>query len=203
MFALRRLLLLFLIIVAAYCFWPRSPSISNFDPQRMAELQITVWKKSSEQKKQDLILPLYELYDLQYHLPPISALKMAFDTARALQIFHAAPDSADQEKALVPLQTVFVMLKSNVKGTFDSAVAARLELMTWMLRAEHAKRGQLTSAWSEQIALLYGRPAEDCLPAAKKFAIAVKMAEDGNWSDAKASALEGWKAIKELSPPAK
>ncbi|MFZ4779337.1 MAG: hypothetical protein ACOYM3_28585 [Terrimicrobiaceae bacterium] len=203
MFALKRLLILGLILIAVYIFWPRSPNLTDFDPQRMSELQVAIWKGSAEKPAPKLILPLYELYERQYHLPPISSLKMALDTDRALHLFHSAPDAADQEKALLPLQTSFSTLKSNTKATFDPNIAARMELMIWILRADHAKRAQLMSAWSEQIALFYGRSASECLPAARNFAIAARFADEANWRAAQASSLEAWTAIKELSPPGK
>lgn len=203
MFALRRLLLLLLAAVVVYCFWPRSSSMTGFDPERMSELQIIVWKGAANKKMQELILPLYEVYEGQYHLPPISALKMAFDTSRALHLFHTSPDAADQEKALLPLQTTFFTLKSNTKAGFDPGAVARMELMTWMLRADHAKRAQLTTAWSESISLLYGRSAEECLPVAKKFSVASKLADEGKWDEAQSNILEAWQGIKSLAPPEK
>ena len=203
MFALRRLLLLILIVVAVYCFWPRSSSMTGFDPQRMSELQITVWKAEANRKPKSLILPLFHLYEGQFHLPPISALKISFDTARALHIFYTSPDAAAQDRAVLPLQTVFLTLKSNTKAGFDSSAAARMEVMTWMLRADHAKRAQLTTAWSELIGLLFGHSADESLPAAKKFSIASKLAEDGKWDEAQSTLLEAWQMIKDLPAPAK
>jgi len=201
LFALKRLLILAVLIVAAYCFWPRSPSLYSFDPDRMAELQTAIWRDSAAKKSRELVLPLYETYERQYRLPPISSLKLAFDTARALHIFYTAPDAADQEKALLPLQTVFTTLKNETKSKFDANAAARLELMTWSLRADRARRAQLTSAWSELIGLVHGRSAADALPAAKKFAAAAKLADEGKWEDARKSCAEAWSAVKALHQP--
>ena len=203
MFAIKRLLLLLLIAVAVYCFWPRTSLLTGFDPGRMAELQTIVWKGVAEKKQQELILPLFKMYAGQYRLPPVSALKMSFDTARALHLFHASPDAADQEKALLPLQTVFVTLKSDTKSGFDPMAAARMEFMIWTLRADRAKRAQLTTAWSESLALLYGHTAEECLPAAKQFSIASKLADEGRWAEARAGVLEAWKNLRSLTPPEK
>ena len=203
LFALKRLLLLFLIAVAVYCFWPRTGSLTGFDPGRMSELQITVWKGAAEKKKRELVLPIFKIYAGQYRLPPISALKMSFDTARGLHLFHTSPDAADQEKALLPLQTVYLTLKANTKAGFDPMAVARMELTTWMLRADHAKRGALTTAWSESLALLYGHTAEECLPAAKQFSIASKLADEGKWDEAQSNVLEAWKSIKTMPPPGK
>jgi len=203
MFALKRLLLLLLVAFAVYCFWPRTSTLTGFDPERMSELQVAIWKGASDKQKPSLIIPLLKEYAGQYNLPPISALKTAFDTERAMRLFQSSPDAADQEKSLMPLQVAFLALKSNTKAGFDSTAAARIELTIWMLRADHAKRAQLTTAWAESIALLYGHSAEECLPAAKKFSIASKLADEGKWDEAQSSILEAWKLIKNLSPPEK
>jgi len=71
------------------------------------------------------------------------------------------------------------------------------------LRSDRAKRAQLTTAWSESLAVLYGHTAEECLPAAKQFSIASKLADDGNWTGARSSVLEGWKILKTFAPPEK
>lgn len=201
LFALKRLLILFVIVLAVYCLWPRSSSLSACNPERMAQLQVTVWKDAARKKRQELIRPLYETYEGQYRLPPVSSLMMAFDTARALYIFHTAPDAADQEKALLPLKAVFTTLRNATKSNFDADAAAHLELMIWSLRADHAKRGELTSAWSDLIALLYGRPTADALPSAKKFAQAAKLADEGKWDEARSTAAEAWTAVKALASP--
>jgi len=201
LFALKRLLILAVLIVAVYCFWPRSPSLSSFDPERMAELQSGIWKDAAAKKSRELVFPLYETYERQYRLPPVSSLKLAFDTARALNIFYTAPDAADQEKALLPLQTVFTTLKNETKSKFDANAVARLELMTWSLRADRAKRAQLTSAWSELIGMVHGCSAADALPAAKKFAVAAKLADEEKWDEARKSCSEAWSAVKALHQP--
>ncbi|MEI8311085.1 MAG: hypothetical protein WCH98_10045 [Verrucomicrobiota bacterium] len=203
MFVLRRLLLLLVIAAAVYCFWPRTASLTGFDPEKMSELQAAVWKAATDKNARTPVLALYSIYQGQYHMPPISALKMSFDTARALRLFHTSPDAADQEKALLPLQTVFVTLRSGTKAGFDSSAAARMEFMIWVLRSDRAKRAQLTTAWAESLAVLYGHSAAECLPAAKQFSIASKLADDGSWNEAQASMLEGWKVLKSLAPPEK
>ena len=203
MFVFRRLLLLFVIAVGVYCFWPRTGSMAGFDPERMSDLQIDVWKAAADKKLPAPLLSLYKIYTGQYHLPPVSALKMAFNTSRALRLFYTSPDAADQEKALLPLQTVFVTLKSDTKSGFDPMAAARMEFMIWTLRADRAKRAQLTTAWSESLALLYGHTAEECLPAAKQFSIASKLADEGRWAEARAGVLEAWKNLRSLTPPEK
>jgi len=203
MFVLRRLLLLLVIALAVYCFWPRTASMTGFDPEKMSELQIAVWKAVAGKKIQAPMLPLYKIYQGQYHMPPVSSLKMSIDTSLALHLFQTSPDAADQEKALPPLQTVFETLKAVTKAGFDPSAAARMEFAIWMLRSDSTKRAQLTAAWSESLALLFGHSAGECLPAAKQFSIASKLADEGKWDEAQSNALEAWKALKNLPAPEK
>lgn len=200
LFTLKRLLVLAVIAFLAYCFWPRTPSLTGFDEQRMSEIQIAIWKEAAAKKHLSLIPPLFELYHQQYGITPVASMMMALDMARALSIFFNAPDASEQENALVPLRTFYVNFKNSTKSTFDPDALARMELGTWMLQADHSKRAQLTASISERFAVLYGLSAESCLPAAKRFAQARKDAEEGRWDEAKAASFEGWQALKKIAP---
>jgi len=197
MFALKRLLVVAFAALVVFCFWPRHSSLRIFDPQKMADIQLQVWREAAAKNRNGMIGPLYELYSGQYQIPPIGSLMMAIDMSSALTIFATAPDAADQEKALVPLRTVYVNLKNSTKGTFDPDAMARMELATWMLQADHAKRAQLTTSISERLAILYGLTSEQCLPAAKHFAQARKNVNESLWADAGTELLAGWSALKE------
>lgn len=199
-FALKRLLILFAVALAVYCLWPREPSLVRFDSVRMAELQIATWKQAATKDRLQLMISLYEIFERQYHVPPIPSLKMALDASQAIIIFAKARDAADQENALLPLKLVFSTLKDQTKAAFDPQILARMELDIWGLRADNAKRAQLTSALSDQLALLYTRPSVTCQPAAKKFALAMKYANERNWTKAQTSCGEGWNEIKSWRP---
>jgi hypothetical protein len=198
MFALRRLLILLVIVLAAYCFWPRNSSLKNFEPARISELQIQVWKEATAKNRTGTIAPLFELYSGQYRLAPITSLMIAFDMARALHIFATAPDLADQEKAILPLRMAYVNLKKGTNGTFDPDAVARMELSTWMLQSDHAKRGELTASIADRLAVLYELDPAQCIPVAKRFAQARKNVTDNLWSDAQRESLAGWTTLKEL-----
>jgi len=199
MFALRRLLIVAVVLLAAYCFWPRNSSLRNFDPLRISELQIQIWKEAAAKNRTGTIPLLFELYEGQYKIPPITALMISFDMARALNIFATAPDAADQEKALLPLRMAYVNLKKSTKGTFEPDAVARMELATWMLQADHAKRGPLTTSISERLGILYEMDPARCLPIAKRFAQARKDVADGLWPEAQTESLAGWTALEELT----
>ncbi|MEI6033126.1 MAG: hypothetical protein WCS65_02450 [Verrucomicrobiae bacterium] len=160
---------------------------------------MAVWKDAAGKNRRGVILSLHKIFEGQFRIPPVASLAMAFETSRALTIFYAAPDAADQEKALVPLEAVFSRLQNATESKYSAHAAARLALMIWTLRADHANRGQLASAWADLIGLLYGRPAADAIPTAKLFAQVAKLADEGKWDDAQESASIAWAAVKSLS----
>jgi len=200
MFALRRLLIAVVLAVTVYCLWPRTPSLTGFYPDRIAELQVTAWRKTRSGQGWDLTRVLYSTYAGQYGVGPVSALMMANDESKALRIFQAAPDAADQEKALDPLVKVYVALKSQVRGSFDAIAAAQMEFQIWGLRAGN-RSAELASAISEKLALLYGMSPDELLPAAKKFALSMKAADAGRWLESRQLSEEAWKTLQSLAKP--
>ncbi len=192
LFALRRLVVVLLIAVAAYCLWPRSTSLTDFDPARMAELQIQLWEQTEARSRTAMFFTLYEIFERQYRVPPIASAMMAFEISKARWMFELAPDPADQEKATEPLKTAFVHLKHATKLPFEPAVVAKMEVTTWTLVADHSRRATLTAAVSEMLAVLYNRPTSEMLPAAKLFARAMKAADEKNWTEARSLSSEAW-----------
>lgn len=196
MFALRRLLMLGIILLAGYCVWPRTASLTAFKPARIAELQITVWKNAQARQRWELGTSLYKLYVGQYGISPLTALKMAIETSDAMIRFQSAPDAADQEKALVPLDAAFATFQNRLQAPFDSHAAAMMEFQIWSLRANGNRQADLTKAVDEQLALLYGKSSGDCIPAAQKFVVAMAEADAGRWAMARAASKEAWETLQ-------
>lgn len=184
--------------LAAYCFWPRTPSLKGFQPNRMAGLQAGIWKAASEKLQYELVLPFYQVYEGEYHLPPAASLLMAIDSARALHSFHRARDAADQEAALVPLERVFTRLRDETGAAFDPPLAARTELAVWGLRTDPNRQADLTVAWSELLGLLYGQPSREAVPAARTFVSASQLADAGKWENARTLAGDAWHQVQQL-----
>lgn len=191
----RGLVVVAVVVVAGYCLWPRKPSLSAFNPARMAELQVETWKKAKARHRRELILTLYSIYSGQYGISPLTALKLAGGTAEAMIRFHSAPDAADQEKAIDPLAETFATLKDRTHATFDSSAAAQMEFQIWCLRANGGRQAELATAISEELGLLYGKSPGDCLPAAKKFAAAMKAAGSGRWAESRSAGEGAWAAL--------
>ncbi len=198
--ALWRLLAVALVLLAVYCLWPRTASLSGFDPGKMTELHLQLWKRDA--KDVSAAVPvLYQLYSGQYGLPPISSTLMAFDVARARQVFASAPDEADQEKALRPLKDGYARFKSALRASWDADVLARVEMSTWVLRKDPKRIKELTVANSEFLGLLYGRPAADFVPIARKLAKAELAAAGSEPLTAKTEAKDAFTNLKKLVAP--
>ena len=164
----------------------------------MGQLQVHVWRCAKARHRWELFVDYYKIYAGQYGAYPYSALRMAKSSSDAVAIFQSAPDAADQEKALEPIGKVFDLLTTQTKATFDPHAAAQMELQIWSLRA-NGSYAELTRALSEQLALIYGRPADDCVLAAKKIVLAMRSADRGQWSEAVAQNKAAWAKMKPVA----
>lgn len=204
MFTIPRLLLILVVIVTAYGYWPRESWLDQFDPARMGELQVKAWRQSATGSRMnlgagfDLGRTYYSIYAEQYKIAPATAAGMAFNSARAMMVFQKSADYNDQETALEYLTPFFTKLKNNTRASFNPETVARAELQIWRLQAsatDPAAFVSLTSALAEQIALVYNSTKTACLPAAKKFAVAMQLAAQKKWTEAQTANQEGWSAV--------
>lgn len=193
-----RLLLVVMVAVAGYFFWPHRSSLNAFDPARIGELEVEVWRLAQQKNRRDLFFTLYRIAEGQYRLPPIAAISNAWYTSAAILTFERGADRADQERAIEPLQRALVILNEQTDARLDVEVVTRLELFAWMLSDDKSKHGQLVSAIAEKNALSYRLSAGECGPAAEEFAKARRLARDGRWNEAVKANTGGWKRLKDL-----
>jgi hypothetical protein len=194
-----KIVLVGMVAVAGYFFWPHRSSLNAFEPAQIGELEVEVWRLAQMNKnRRDLFFTLYRIAEGQYRLPPIAAISNAWYTSDAILTFERGADRADQERALVPLQRALVILNDQTNAGYDVEVVTRLEMFAWMLSEDKSKHGQLVSAIAEQKALSYRLSAADCGPAAEEFAKARRLAREGRWSEAVKVNAAGWKRLKNL-----
>ena len=193
-----RLILVVVVVVAGYFFWPHRSSLNVFEPAQIGELEVEVWRLAQKKNSRDLFFALYRIAEGQYRLPPLAAISFAWHTSDAILTFERGADRADQERALAPLQRALGILNDQTHAGFDVEVIARLELFGWMLSEDKSKQGQLVSAIAEKKALSYGLSAADCGPAAEEFSKARRLARDGRWNEAVKANTTGWKRLKDL-----
>ena len=193
-----RLVLVVIVAVAGYFFWPHRSSLNAFEPAQIGELEVDVWRLAQKKNRRDLFFTLYRIAEGQYRLPPIAAISMAWYTSDAILTFERGADFADQERALDPLQQAHRVLNEKTHAGYDVEVVSRLEVFAWMLSGDKSKQGQLASAIAEKIALTYRLSAPDCGPAAEEFAKARRFAREGRWNEAAKANTAGWKRLKDL-----
>jgi len=193
----RRLAWVVVATVAAYLFWPRSPSLAAFRPARIEALRIEALAGARDRKTWTPLVPLYRIFQEEFHFPPLAAAQCAWEASRALQLFLDSADNADRERSLVPLEKMFAIVKTETGADFDAAVLARLQLYCWMLAGDTRKETQLKSAIAEKLALLHGGSASEFSAAAAAFAKADRLMLSKNMDAARQAGVSAWRRLAE------
>lgn len=187
----KRILLVLMVVLAAYVFWPRSSSLTAFDPSAIAELQVKAWSQAGARQWAGHAATTYRIFESQYRLPPVSALKAAIEVSRAAAILRSAADAADRESAAKPLTSAYATLKARSRGQFDPAAVAAQEIQAVGLMLE-GRTESAAQAFAAQYALLYGGTPGAYLPAARGFVRAGDDALAGDWTATGASLRKAW-----------
>jgi hypothetical protein len=190
-----RFVMVVLVGVAAYCFWPRAGSLGAFEPDRMARLQVEA-RRLEDGKKKEALFVIYRIFEGQYGIPPLSAAPAAWHFSEALTLFDEAADHADGERALPFLERTFSILKEKTDGLFDASVVARLELYAWLLARDRGKQSQLAAVLSEQLALVHGGSARIYDSVAVDFARARRLAAARQWGAAMDAETVAWRRLR-------
>jgi hypothetical protein len=193
----RRLAWVVVATVAAYLFWPRSPSLAAFRPARIEALRIEALAGARDGKTWAPLVPLYRIFQEEFHFPPLAAAQCAREASRALQLFLDSADNADRERSLVPLEKMFAIVKTETGADFDAAVLARLQLYCWMLAGDTRKEAQLKSAIAEKLALLHGGSALEFTAPAAAFAKADRLMLSKNMDAARQAGVSAWRRLAE------
>jgi hypothetical protein len=140
-----RLLLVVLVLIvigAAWIVWPRQGDLRVFDAAAVARLETDMWRDYYNHDHKALAGALYSLYRDQYHFSPGDSAQLAYDSAKAAQIFQPTTGRTEAQAALPYLQKYYTLLRDRSGETFDPDKAASLELDWWQLRREHATPAQ-------------------------------------------------------------
>jgi hypothetical protein len=195
MFTLKRLLLLLVLAVLAYCFWPRKPSLVAYNPAEMAKLQLTAAKQAAMKNWFACGVASYRIFDTQYHFPPIASVKAAIDQTRAVALFRSSADPADKEAAAKPLAQTYAEIKSQTGAKFDASAAANQQLQVWSL-IEGDLPDEAAKALAGQLALVHGGDAKKYLVPARDFIAAAAAAKTSAWPAAQSSLQKAWAGLQ-------
>jgi hypothetical protein len=146
-----------LVFIAALAFTPPrgQRSLRQFEPTRLADLELRMWQAYYAKERVRLFALLVAMLHEQYHYSWAVAATEGFHLARAAATFADLRGSYDD--VLPDLEAAYARAKSWMNASFDERAVARAELAWWVARrapgentAEHI--GQLMAA---EYALLY------------------------------------------------
>lgn len=153
-------------------------SMREFNPTRLADLELRMWKAYYAKDRTRLFGLLVTMLREQYRYSWATATRQAFHLARAAATFGDAKDH--YEIVLPDLEAAYGMAKSWLDAGFDPRAVAQAELAWWVARRMPGQNSaeQVGRLIAQEYALLYESSTERVAPAALLRATAAKMRDD-------------------------
>jgi len=158
---------------------PSGPrSMREFNPTRLADLELRMWKAYYAKDRARLFGLLVTMLHEQYRYSWATATREAFHLARAAATFGDAKDH--YEVVLPDLEAAYAMAKSWLDAGFDPRAVAEAELAWWVARRIPGQNSaeQVGQLIAQEYALLYESSVERVAPAALLRATAAKMRDE-------------------------
>jgi hypothetical protein len=191
-----RLLIVFAIAFAGIAAFvltpPRGPrSLRQFEPARLATLEVGMWKAHYAKQRVRLFSLLVTMLHEQYRYSWATATIEGFHLARAAATFGDA--SANYDVVLPDLEAAYARVRSWTDAAFDPKAVARAELAWWVARRKPGENSpeQIGLLIAREYALLYETTPENVADAAFLRARAARMRDDQ-------AASPDWDAIGRL-----
>ena len=122
----------------AYCLWPRTAHLRDFDSGEMGRLETTMWRDYYEHRYLALFGSLYQVNRDQYGFSPWDSVRVGFYAARAAKVFQPTSSRAQAQAALPMLEDYYGLIQRRSREPFNVSKAAQMELDWWQLRRENA-----------------------------------------------------------------
>jgi hypothetical protein len=158
---------------------PSGPrSMREFNPTRLADLELRMWKAYYAKDRARLFGLLVTMLREQYRYSWATATREAFHLARAAATFGDATDH--YEVVLPDLEVAYAMAKWWLDAGFDPRAVAQAELAWWVARRIPGQNSaeQVGRLIAQEYALLYETSTERVAPAALLRATAAKMRDE-------------------------
>jgi hypothetical protein len=154
---------------------PGPRSISEFNPDRLANLELRMWQAYYAKENVRLFRLLVVTLREQYHYPWTTATAEAFHLARAAATFGNL--RSDYEVVLPDLQAAYTTARDWLNARFDPAAVARAELAWWVARRIPGQDSpeQVGDLIADEYAMLYETPRADVLESARLRAEAAAL----------------------------
>ena len=173
-------------VVYALVAAPAGPrSIREFDPDRMADLELRMWQAYYAKDRARLFGLLVEMLHEQYHYSWATAATEGVHLARAAATF--GDRTSHYEVVLPDLEQAYDTARRWLHAGFDPRDVARAELAWWVARRTpgHDDATDVGRLIAEEYALLYDAPLADMMRAgllrAEAAALRDRQAEQPDW----------------------
>jgi hypothetical protein len=177
-------------------------SMRRFDPDRIADLEVGMWRAYYAKQRLTLFRLLVTLLHEQYHYSWATASREGFHLARAAARFGDSscgtgglsdPCRTPDPAVLRDLELAYAQARTWLDARFDPRAVARAEAAWWIARRLPGQNSpeQVGRLMAQEYALLYEAPIEQVYPAA------LLRAEAGALRDAQHSDPD-WDAIRDL-----
>jgi len=155
-----------------------SRSMRQFQPARLAELELRMWQAYYAKERVRLFTLLTTMLREQYHYSWATASIEAFHLARAAATF--ADLKGGYDVVLPDLEAAYAQARSWTDGAFDPASVARAELAWWVARRVPGQNSpeQIGRLIAEEYGLLYETSPESVATAALLRAKAAAMRDE-------------------------
>jgi hypothetical protein len=183
---------LLVFVVALAVTPPRGPrSMRRFDPDRLAALEVGMWRAYYAKQRVRLFALLVTTLREQYRYSWVVAGREAFHLARAAATFGDL--RGGYEVVLPDLERAYGTAKSWMHAGFDPAAVAHAELAWWVARRAPGENSpeHVGALIADEYALLYEAPAGVVAEAARLRAEAAAL------RDAQAQSPD-WETIDRL-----
>jgi hypothetical protein len=180
-----------LLIAAMLTYWlaatpPGPRTLRQFDPDRMADLELRMWQAYYAKERVRLFALLVTMLHEQNHYSWVTATREGFHLARAAATFGDA--RANYESVLPDLENAYGIAKDWLHAGFDPRAVARAELAWWVARRTPGQDSpeRVGGLMADAYALLYEAPRARVTTAALLRARAAALrdaeAEAPNWA---------------------
>ena len=165
---------------------PRGPrSMRQFQPRRLADLEVRMWQAYYAKQRARLFGLLVTTLREQYHYSWATATVEGFHLARAAATFGDLRGGYDV--VLPDLENAYAKARSRTQAEFDPKAVARAELAWWVARRVPGQNSaeQIGGLIADEYALLYetrrGRVESAALLRAQAAALRDQQAVQPDW----------------------
>ena len=154
---------------------PGPRSITEFDPDRLADLELRMWQAYYAKQNFQLFRLLVVTLREQYHYRWTTATSEAFHLARAASTFSNL--GSGYEVVLPDLEAAYTTARDWLNAGFDPAAVARAELAWWVARRIPGQDSpeQVGNLIADEYAMLYETSRADVLESARLRAEAAAL----------------------------